>query len=91
VLVIQAAEDVEQMITLANSTRYGLTSAVWAGEPDEALAVARRMRSGQVTVNGGAFNLHAPCGGYKESGNGREHGLEGLAEFTEVKAIQLPA
>ncbi len=55
------------------------------------MSVARRMRTGQVQVNGGMFNLHAPYGGVRESGNGREHGLEGLAELTEVKSIQLPS
>jgi acyl-CoA reductase-like NAD-dependent aldehyde dehydrogenase len=67
-----------------------LTSAVWGADVDAASAIGRRLRTGQVNVNGGMFNLHAPYGGFKESGNGREHGLEGLAEFTEVVSIQLP-
>jgi len=58
------------------------------GEPDHALAVARRLRTGQVDVNGGAFNPIAPFGGYKQSGNGRELGRFGLEEFLEVKSIQ---
>jgi aldehyde dehydrogenase (NAD+)/betaine-aldehyde dehydrogenase len=91
VLVIQACDTVADMVSVANSTRYGLTSAVWGADQDEAVAVGRQVRSGQVNVNGGMFNLHAPYGGFKESGNGREHGLEGLAEFTEVQSIQLPA
>jgi acyl-CoA reductase-like NAD-dependent aldehyde dehydrogenase len=91
VLVIQPCADEEEMVRVANSTRYGLTGAVWSADLDAAVAVARRLRCGQVQVNGGAFNLHAPYGGFKESGNGREHGLAGLAEFTEVKSLQLPA
>jgi aldehyde dehydrogenase (NAD+) len=90
VLVIQACDSVEEMVAVANSTRYGLTSAVWGADVDTASAIGRRLRTGQVNVNGGMFNLHAPYGGFKESGNGREHGLEGLAEFTEVVSIQLP-
>ena len=91
VLVVQACRDVDEMVAVANSTSYGLAGAVWSADLDQAVGVARRIRSGQVQVNGGAFNLHAPYGGFGESGNGREHGLEGLAEFTEVKSMQLPA
>ena len=79
------------MIRVANNTRYGLSGSVWGGDLDAAIAVARQIKSGQIVVNGGMFNLHAPYGGFKESGNGREHGLEGMAEFTEVKSMQLPA
>ena len=63
---------------------------MWAGEVDTALAIARQLRTGQVDVNGAAFNIRAPFGGYKQSGNGRELGPYGLAEFLETKAIQLP-
>jgi aldehyde dehydrogenase (NAD+) len=91
VLVVQACQDEDDMVAVANSTRYGLAGAVWSADLDHAMAVARRLRAGQVQVNGGAFNLHAPYGGFGQSGNGREHGLEGLAEFTEVKSMQLPA
>ncbi|GAA11365.1 MULTISPECIES: aldehyde dehydrogenase family protein [Gordonia] len=90
VLVIQVCDGVEEMIELANATRYGLTASVWAGDVDEAIRVARRIQAGQVVVNGGPFNLHAPIGGFKESGIGREHGLEGLAELSEVKSIHRP-
>ena len=55
-----------------------------------AKAIARRMRTGQVDVNGGAFNARAPFGGYKQSGNGRERGEYGVEEFLEIKALQLP-
>ena len=74
---------------MANDTIYGLAGGVWAGDQDKAKAVARRMRTGQVEVNGGAFNPMAPFGGYKQSGHGRELGSFGLEEFLETKAMQL--
>ncbi len=70
-------------------TEYGLGGGVWSGDPDRARSVARRLRTGQVEVNGGNFNPLAPFGGYKQSGNGREYGSFGLEEFLEVKAMQL--
>ncbi|MBE3014929.1 aldehyde dehydrogenase family protein [Microbispora sp. NEAU-D428] len=78
-----------EAVEIANGTPYGLAGAVWAGTEDKALAVARRLRTGQVAVNGGRFNMMAPFGGYKHSGIGRELGEFGLEEFLEVKAIQL--
>ena len=60
-----------------------------SGDPERAKRVARRMRTGQVEVNGGSFNPLAPFGGYKQSGNGRELGKFGLEEFLEVKSLQL--
>jgi aldehyde dehydrogenase (NAD+) len=77
----------EQAVEIANHSIYGLSGAVF-GEPDHALAVAKRMRTGQVHVNGGQFNIDAPFGGYKQSGTGRELGRFGLEEFLEVKSIQ---
>ena len=62
---------------------------MWSGDPEHAKAVARRLRTGQVEVNGGSFNPPAPFGGYKQSGNGREFGSFGLEEFLEVKSLQL--
>ncbi|PWV57570.1 aldehyde dehydrogenase family protein [Nocardiopsis sp. L17-MgMaSL7] len=88
VLVLIAYDTVEEAVGIANDTVYGLNAAVWAGDPDEGLAVARRLRAGQVELNGGALNPRAPFGGYKRSGNGREWGLPGLVEFCEVKAVQ---
>ncbi|MBL8504313.1 MAG: aldehyde dehydrogenase family protein, partial [Rhodocyclaceae bacterium] len=73
---------------IANGTPYGLAGAVWAGSDERAIAFARRMRTGQVDINGGAFNALAPFGGYKQSGNGRELGKYGLEEFLEYKALQ---
>jgi aldehyde dehydrogenase (NAD+) len=79
----------EEAVEIANSTIYGLAGGVF-GEEDHALAVARRIRTGQIDVNadGSQFNVVAPFGGYKQSGNGRELGRYGLEEFLEVKSIQ---
>ncbi|GAA1463019.1 aldehyde dehydrogenase family protein [Nocardiopsis exhalans] len=89
VLALIAYDTVEEAVEIANDTVYGLNAAVWSGDPDEGLAVARRLRAGQVELNGGALNPRAPFGGYKRSGNGREWGLPGLEEFCEVKAVQM--
>ncbi|ASU59812.1 aldehyde dehydrogenase family protein [Nocardiopsis dassonvillei] len=89
VLVLIPYDTEEEAVAIANDTVYGLNAAVWSGDPERGLAVARRLRAGQVEVNGGALNPRAPFGGYKRSGNGREWGAHGLEEFCEVKAIQL--
>jgi len=89
VLVVIPYKDEEDAVRIANSTIYGLGGAVWAGTDEEAMAVARRMRTGQVDINGGPFNAHAPFGGYKQSGNGRENGVYGFEEFLEFKSMQL--
>ena len=88
VLSIIPYDTEEEAIEIANDTIYGLAGGVW-GEPDHAKAVARKIRAGQVEVNGGAFNVMAPFGGYKQSGLGREAGTFGLEEFLEVKSLQL--
>jgi len=88
VLSIMPYDSEEEAIDIANDTIYGLAGGVW-GEPEHAKAVARRIRAGQVEVNGGPFNVTAPFGGYKQSGLGREAGRFGLEEFTEVKALLL--
>jgi aldehyde dehydrogenase (NAD+) len=80
-----ASED--QAVEIANNTVYGLSGAVF-GEHEHALAVAKRMRTGKVDINGAKMNLLAPFGGYKQSGNGRELGRFGLEEFLEIKSIQ---
>lgn len=89
VLVLIPYDTEEEAVALANDTVYGLSAAVWAPDADSGLAVARRLRAGQVELNGGAVNPRAPFGGYKRSGNGREWGLPGLEEFCEVKAVQM--
>jgi acyl-CoA reductase-like NAD-dependent aldehyde dehydrogenase len=88
VLAILPYDTEDEAIDLANDTEYGLAGGVWSGDPARAEAVARRMRTGQVEINGGRFNPLAPFGGYKQSGNGRELGAFGLQEYLEVKAIQ---
>lgn len=90
VLSVLSYRNEEEAVDIANDSDYGLAAAVWAGDDQRALAVARRIRAGQVEVNGGPYNLLAPFGGYKQSGNGRELGRYGLEEFLEVKSIQLP-
>ena len=89
VLSIIAYDDEEDAIRIANDTVYGLAGGVWSGDPERAKRVARRMRTGQVEINGGAFNLMAPFGGYKQSGRGRELGKYAIEEFLEVKSMQL--
>jgi acyl-CoA reductase-like NAD-dependent aldehyde dehydrogenase len=89
VLVVIPYKDEEEAVAIANSTIYGLGGAVWAGSDEHAMKVARRLRTGQVDINGGPFNGQAPFGGYKQSGNGRENGVYGFEEFLEFKAMQL--
>jgi betaine-aldehyde dehydrogenase len=87
VLSVLPYDTEEEAIRIANDTIYGLAGGVWSGDPERAMRVARRMRTGQVDVNGGKFNSLAPFGGYKQSGIGREMGLYGLEEYLQVKSI----
>lgn len=89
VLCLIPYEDEAQAIQIANDSPFGLSSGVWAGSTERALELGRQLRAGQCFLNGAAFNYQAPFGGYKQSGNGREWGEEGLNEFVEVKAIQV--
>jgi len=89
VLAIQPYEDEEDAVRIANESDYGLAGGVWSADEERAKGIARRIRTGQVEINGGAFNPLAPFGGYKQSGHGRELGPFGLDEFFEIKAIQL--
>ncbi len=90
VLVITTYESEEEALALANDSIYGLSGGVWSADVERAMAFARGMQTGQVSINGGPFNISAPFGGYKMSGNGRELGLHGLDEFLEIKSIQRP-
>ena len=89
VLSIIPYRDEEEAVRIANDTVYGLAGAVWSKDEARAQRVARRIRAGQVDVNGGAFNMNAPFGGFKQSGHGREAGRYGLEEFLEYKSLQL--
>ena len=90
VLSIIAYDTEAEAIAIANDSTYGLAGGVWAASDEQAFEVARKLRTGQVEINGGAFNVVAPFGGYKQSGIGRELGQYGFEEFLEVKAIQHP-
>lgn len=90
VLTVQAYADEEQAVAMANASSYGLHGAVWSADTDRALGVARRLRTGQVDVNGAEFNPVAPFGGHGRSGNGRELGRFGIEEFLETTSIQVP-
>ena len=88
VLAVLPYDSEDEAIAIANDTIYGLAGGVWGGDQERALRVARRMRTGQVDLNGARFNPLAPFGGYKWSGIGREFGKYGLDEYLQIKAIQ---
>ncbi|PNH78949.1 aldehyde dehydrogenase family protein [Arthrobacter sp. AFG20] len=89
VLSILSYTDEDNAVDIANNSRFGLSGGVWSADKNRALAVARRIRTGNVDINGAKYNPMAPFGGYKQSGIGREMGKEGLEEFLEVKSIQM--
>ncbi|HET9197823.1 MAG TPA: aldehyde dehydrogenase family protein [Solirubrobacterales bacterium] len=89
VLAIQPYEGEDDAVRIANSTAYGLAGGVWSADGERAIAVARRIRTGQIEINGGAFNPLAPFGGYGQSGHGRENGRYGIEELLQVKSLQL--
>ncbi len=89
VLSIIPYENEDDAVRIANDTIYGLAGGVWSKDPERAKRVARRMRTGQVDINGGNFNPLAPFGGFKQSGRGRELGKFGLEEYLEIKSLQM--
>jgi len=92
VMVMIPFEDDDDAVRIANDSIYGLSGAIHSYDKERALAVARRIRSGSLSINGaGFFGADAPFGGYKHSGVGREMGLEGLMEYMEVKTVGFPA
>jgi aldehyde dehydrogenase (NAD+) len=91
VLSVIPFDDDDDAVRIANNSRYGLSGAVTSASLDRALGVARRIRTGTVSVNGGQwFGPDSPFGGYRESGSGREHGVAGFEEYLETKTIGLP-
>jgi len=89
VLSIITYKTEDDAIRIANDSQYGLGGGVWSGSAEHAVRVARRLRTGQVDINGAPFNFQAPFGGFKQSGRGREFGRPGLEEYLEYKSIQL--
>ncbi len=88
VLTVEAYDGVDDAVRRANATPYGLHGAVWSADEDRAMGVARRLRTGQVDLNGADFNPAAPFGGYGRSGNGREMGRWGIEDFLEIQSVQ---
>ncbi len=89
VLVVMPADGDDDAVRIANDSDYGLSGGVWSSDEERSIAVARRLRTGQVAINGGRFNVKAPFGGFKQSGVGRELGEHGLAEYSELTSLQL--
>ncbi|NED32061.1 aldehyde dehydrogenase [Streptomyces sp. SID8499] len=91
VLSVLAFDDEDEAVAIANDSDYGLNGSVFTADPEHALAVARRIRTGTVELNGCGVGFHAPIGGFKCSGIGREAGLEGFDAYVELKSYGLPA
>jgi len=92
VLVVIAFEDDDDAVRIANESAYGLGGAIYSESLDRALAVARRVRTGSLNVNGGmAYGADLPFGGYKASGVGRQNGVAGFDQYLEVKSLAWPA
>jgi acyl-CoA reductase-like NAD-dependent aldehyde dehydrogenase len=87
VLVVIAYDDEDDAVRIADDSAYGLSGGVWSSDEEHALAVARRIRTGTVTVNGAPVAFDGPFGGFKASGIGREYGAVGLGTYTEYKTI----
>jgi aldehyde dehydrogenase (NAD+) len=90
VLAVLPYDSEPEAIAIANDSIYGLAGAVWSADIDHAMQIARRMRTGQVDINGARWNPLAPFGGYKMSGIGREYGEFGLEEYLQIKAVAQP-
>ncbi|OBC01920.1 hypothetical protein A5784_16850 [Mycobacterium sp. 852013-50091_SCH5140682] len=83
-------EDDDDAVRIANDSIYGLSGAVWGADRNRALSIAARLKTGRVVINGAPFDVLAPTGGYKQSGNGRELGVAGLREYLEIKSVLMP-
>ncbi|MND92301.1 3-succinoylsemialdehyde-pyridine dehydrogenase [compost metagenome] len=90
VLTVETYADEDEAVRIANDSDYGLSGGVWSADLDHAESVARRLRTGQVILNGAGLDLAAPFGGVRNSGLGRENGRYGLEEFIAPKAITRP-
>lgn len=88
VLVVLGYETENEAIEIANSTRYGLTGAVWGNDKNHASEIAQQLRAGQIDINGGNYNPSAPFGGFGSSGFGRENGVTGISEFMTTQSFQ---
>lgn len=82
-------DDEEDAIRIANDSPYGLAGYIATSDPQRARKVAARLRVGSVRINGAMLDVTVPFGGHKMSGNGREYGAEGLAEFLEYKSVTM--
>ena len=91
VLTVHTFDDESEAIEIANNSQYGLNGSVFAADPEHALEVASRIRTGTVEVNGAGAGFASPMGGFKSSGIGREAGLEGFDAYVEIKSYGLPA
>ena len=91
VLCVIPVQDADEAVAVANDSPYGLSGAVFTGDVERGLDVARRVRAGTYTINGFRVDWRAPFGGMKASGLGREHGIEVFEQYTEIKSISLPA
>jgi aldehyde dehydrogenase (NAD+) len=92
VLVVIPYEDEDDAVRIANDSIYGLSGGVFSGSVEHSLAVARRIRTGGLSVNGGApYGPDLPFGGYKHSGIGRQNGKPGFEQYLEIKSVSWPA
>jgi acyl-CoA reductase-like NAD-dependent aldehyde dehydrogenase len=92
VLVVIPYDDEDDAVRIANDSVYGLAGNVMSSSLDRSLAVARRLRAGFIGLNGTAgYGADTPFGGYKDSGVGRQNGLVGFSQYTEVKSVAYPA
>jgi len=88
VLCIIPYKTLDEAVSIANDSPFGLSAAVWGDTKQQALKIAKKVKAGQVYINGAEFNYQAPFGGFKQSGNGREWGIVGAMEYMELKSIQ---
>jgi aldehyde dehydrogenase (NAD+) len=91
VLVVIPFDDDDDAVRVANDSIYGLSGGIFSGSLERALAVSHRIRTGTLSVNGGAFHgADIPFGGYKHSGIGRQNGLAGFDQYLEIKSLAWP-